>query len=152
MSFPCHSFSLHSSRPRVTYNHAHLSFFLVYFSLETFSLTLGLLPPFSIYVHLTFALFLTLSDMLLSLISLIPLLLTLLLTTHLSRLCEQYTLRFFHLSYPRIAPANHAHVVGGSTAFLLRDSAVIIKSPPCPTFKTFELSSVTLKLLHSKLN
>jgi len=33
-----------------------------------------------------------------------------------------------------------------------RDSAVIIKSlAPCPTFKTFELSSVTLKLLHSKL-
>jgi len=58
---------------------------------------------------------------------------------------------FFLLSYPRTAPANHAHVVGGGTAFLLRDSAVIIKSPPCPTFKTFELSSVTLKLLHSKL-
>jgi len=27
----------------------------------------------------------------------------------------------------------------------------IIKSPSCPTFKTFELSSVTLKLLHSRL-
>jgi len=37
------------------------------------------------------------------------------------------------------------------TAFLLRDSAVIVNSPPCPVFKSFELSFVTLKRLHSKL-
>jgi len=36
-------------------------------------------------------------------------------------------------------------------SFLLRDSAVIVKSPPCLTFKTFELSSVTLKFRHSIL-
>jgi len=53
---------------------------------------------------------------------------------------------FFLVSHPRIAPANHAHFVGGGIAFLLRDSAVIIKSPSCPTFKTFELSSVTLNV------
>jgi len=55
-----------------------------------------------------------------------------------------------HLKFA-IAPANHVHVVREGTAFLLRDSAVIVKSPPCPTFKTFVLSSVTLELLHSKL-
>jgi len=58
---------------------------------------------------------------------------------------------FFLVSHLRIAPANHSNVVGGGTAFLLRDSVVIVKSPPCPTFKTCELSVVTLKLLHSKL-
>jgi len=52
---------------------------------------------------------------------------------------------FFLVSHPRIAPANHAYFVGGCTAFLLRDSAVIVKSPPCPTFKTFELSSLLLQ-------
>jgi len=59
-------------------------------------------------------------------------------------------LGFFLVRHPRIAPANHAHVVGGGTTFLLQDSAVTVKSSPCPTLKTFELSSVTLKLLHSK--
>jgi exonuclease III len=58
---------------------------------------------------------------------------------------------FFLISNPRSAPATHPHVVGGGTAFFLRNSAVIVKSPPCPVFKSFELSSVTLKLLHSKL-
>ena len=58
---------------------------------------------------------------------------------------------FFLISNPRTAPATHAHVVGGGTAFLLRNSFVIVKSPPCPVFKSFELSSVTLKLLHSNL-
>jgi len=66
-----------------------------------------------------------------------------------AELCNATPSSFFLVSHPRIAPANHAHVVGGGTAFLLRDSAVIVKSPPCPTFKTFELTSVTLKLLHS---
>jgi Endonuclease-reverse transcriptase len=42
-------------------------------------------------------------------------------------------------------------VVGGGTAFLLRDSVVIVRSPPCPVFKSFEPSSATLKLPHSKL-
>jgi len=54
-------------------------------------------------------------------------------------------------SHPRIAPANHAHFVCGGTVFLLWDLAVIVKSPPCPTFKTFDLFSVTFKLLNSKL-
>jgi len=58
---------------------------------------------------------------------------------------------FFLISNPRTAPTTHANVVGGGTAFLLRDSAVIVKSPPCPSFKSFEVSSVTLKLLQSKL-
>jgi len=34
---------------------------------------------------------------------------------------------FFLISHPRIAPANHAHVDGGGTAFLPQDSAVIVK-------------------------
>jgi hypothetical protein len=36
---------------------------------------------------------------------------------------------FFLIRNPRTAPATHAHVVGGGTAFLLRDSSVIFKSP-----------------------
>ena len=58
---------------------------------------------------------------------------------------------FFLISNPRPSPTTHANVVGGGTAFLLRHSAVVVKSPPCPVFKSFELSSVTLKLLHSNL-
>jgi len=52
------------------------------------------------------------------------------------------------ISNPRII---YAHVVGGGSAFLLHDSAVIFKSPPCPGFQSFELLSITLKLLYSKL-
>jgi len=68
-----------------------------------------------------------------------------------AKFCNATPLGIFLICNPRTTPTTHAHVVGGGIAFLLRDSAVIVKSSPCPVFKSFELSSVTLKPRHNKL-
>jgi hypothetical protein len=41
-------------------------------------------------------------------------------------------------------------VIGGGTGFLIREPHTLLSSPS-PTFNSFEMSTVTLKLLHSKL-
>ena len=58
---------------------------------------------------------------------------------------------FSLINCPRPAPATNSHIVGGGTAFLVREPAFILKTPPSQTFKSFEMSSVTLKLFNSKL-
>jgi exonuclease III len=59
---------------------------------------------------------------------------------------------FFLISCPRSSPSTKSsHIVGGGTAFLIREPAFVVKTPPVPTFKSFELSSITLKLSKSKL-
>jgi len=70
MSYRCQSFSFHLRCQFVMFNHPLLSFYLVYFSLVTFSPTPDLFLLHSMSVHLTFALFSTPSNTLLSLISL----------------------------------------------------------------------------------
>ena len=58
---------------------------------------------------------------------------------------------FTLISTPRpVSPNNSSNIVGGGTAFLIRDPCVILSSPSCK-FKSFEISVVTLKLIHSKL-
>jgi len=47
-------------------------------------------------------------------------------------------------------PATKAHIVGGGTAFLIREPASLL-SAPAQTFKSFEMSAVTLKLFRSNL-
>jgi exonuclease III len=59
---------------------------------------------------------------------------------------------FSLVSCPRPAPANlTSHVVGGGTAFLVREPAHIVNTPFNQKFKSFEMSSLTLKLRTSKL-
>ena len=58
---------------------------------------------------------------------------------------------FTLISNPRpVSPSSTSSVIGGGTAFLIRDPCTLLSSPT-PIFKSFELSSVTLKLKHSKL-
>ena len=55
---------------------------------------------------------------------------------------------FTLISCPRPTQINHntrTHVIGGGTAFLIREPAVFL-STPVQSFKSFEMSSVTLKL------
>ena len=59
---------------------------------------------------------------------------------------------FTLISNPRpVPPTCISSVVGGGTAFLIREPLTLISSPSA-TFKSFELSTVTLKLPHSKLS
>ena len=59
---------------------------------------------------------------------------------------------FTSTSNPRpVSSSCTSSVVGGGTAFLLREPFKIISSPDI-TFKSFEMSTVTLKLPHSKLS
>ena len=59
---------------------------------------------------------------------------------------------FTLISFPRHTPTSlkQSHIIGGGTAFLVREPAIFLSSPT-QTFKSFEMSSVTLKLLRSKL-
>ena len=59
---------------------------------------------------------------------------------------------FTLISCPRPAPTTltKSHIVGGGTAFLIREPATLL-STPTQSFKSFEMSSVTLKLFSSKL-
>ena len=58
---------------------------------------------------------------------------------------------FTFLSTPRPVPDTcTSSVVGGGTAFLIREPCTLLSSPTT-TFKSFEMSTVTLKLPHSKL-
>ena len=60
---------------------------------------------------------------------------------------------FTLISCPRpapITPNTKSHIVGGGTAFLIREPAVFL-STPAQSFKSFEMSSVTLKLFSSSL-
>jgi hypothetical protein len=62
--------------------------------------------------------------------------------------------RFTFLSTPRpVSDTCTSSVVGGGTrtAFLIREPCTLLSSPTT-TFKSFEMSTVTLKLPHSKLN
>jgi exonuclease III len=59
---------------------------------------------------------------------------------------------FTLISNPRpVSSSNTSSVVGGGTAFLIREPFTLISSPEA-TFKSFEMSTVTLKLPHSKLS
>ena len=58
---------------------------------------------------------------------------------------------FSLISLPRsVSSSNTSNIVGGGTAFLVKDSCTILPSPT-RTFKSFEMLSVTLKLVNSKL-
>ena len=59
---------------------------------------------------------------------------------------------FTLISCPRPAPINatKSHIVGGGTAYLIREPATLL-STPTHSFKSFEMSSVTLKLFSSNL-
>ena len=58
---------------------------------------------------------------------------------------------FTFISTPRLVPDScTSSVVGGGTAFLIREPCNLLSSPTA-TFKSFEMSSVTMKLPHSKL-
>jgi len=58
---------------------------------------------------------------------------------------------FTFINTPRPVPDScTSSIVGGGTAFLLRETCKLL-STPTATFKYFELSSVTIKLPHSKL-
>ena len=59
---------------------------------------------------------------------------------------------FSFISTPRpVSDSSSSSIVGGGTAFLLRDPFKLLSSPTA-TFKSFELSSVTLKLPQSNLS
>jgi exonuclease III len=59
---------------------------------------------------------------------------------------------FTLISNPRpVSSSCTSSVVGGGTAFLIREPFTLISSPEV-TFKSFEMSIVTLKLPHSKLS
>jgi len=117
-----------------------------------------ILPPLSIYVQLTFALFLTLSNIPLSLISLILAILISLLSLKPGLLLMLPLLNFAML-LPRASsfsailvlhqPIMHLLLVEAPPFFFGTQLSLLSHLPV--TFKTFELSSVTLKLLHSKL-
>ena len=58
---------------------------------------------------------------------------------------------FIFLITPRpVSDTCTSSVVGGGTAFLIREPCTLLSSPTT-TFKSFEMSTVTLKLPHSKL-
>ncbi len=57
---------------------------------------------------------------------------------------------FMLISCPRPAMSNKSHIVGGGTAFLIREPATLLSSPT-QNFKSFEMSSVALKLFSSNL-
>jgi len=58
---------------------------------------------------------------------------------------------FTFISTPRPVPDSRtSSTVGGGTAFLLRESCKLLSSPTT-TFKSFEMSTVTIKLSQSKL-
>jgi exonuclease III len=57
---------------------------------------------------------------------------------------------FTLISFPRSAPTTKSHIVGGGTAFLIREPATLL-SAPAQSFKSFEMSSITLKLFRSNL-
>ena len=59
---------------------------------------------------------------------------------------------FTLISYPRSASSKKtkSKIIGGGTAFLIREPVVQLPSPS-KSFRSFEMSSVTLKLLNSKL-
>ena len=58
---------------------------------------------------------------------------------------------FSFVSNPRPGPPTcTSSVVGGGTAFLIRDPSTLLSSPTT-IFKSFEMSTITLKLAHSKL-
>ena len=58
---------------------------------------------------------------------------------------------FSFISNPRpVPPACTSSVVGGGTAFLIRNPCTLLSSPST-TFQSFEMSTVTLKLAQSKL-
>jgi len=58
---------------------------------------------------------------------------------------------FTFINTPRLVPDScTSSIVGGGTAFLLRAPCQLL-STPTATFKSFELSSVTIKLLLSNL-
>jgi exonuclease III len=59
---------------------------------------------------------------------------------------------FTLFSNPRpVSSSCSSSVVGGGTAFLIREPFTLISSPDT-TFKSFEMSTITLKLPHSKLS
>jgi exonuclease III len=58
---------------------------------------------------------------------------------------------FTFISTPRLVPDScTSSIVGGGTAFLLREPCKLL-STPTTTFKSFEMSTVTIKLPHSNL-
>ena len=57
---------------------------------------------------------------------------------------------FTLISCPRPAPSTKSHIVGGGTAFLIREPAILLTAPT-QCFKSFEMSSITLKLFSSNL-
>jgi len=57
---------------------------------------------------------------------------------------------FTLMSCPRSTPATKSHIVGGGTAFLIREPAFLL-STPTQTFKSFEMPVITLKLFSSNL-
>ena len=71
-------------------------------------------------------------------------------TTH-AELHDSIPSGFTLISTPRpCASSNKSRIVGGGTAFLIRDPCTILPSPS-RTFKSFEYSSITLKLHGTKL-
>ena len=72
-------------------------------------------------------------------------------STTSAELMDSVPTGFSLLSFPRPASSSaKSKIIGGGTAFLIRDSCHIL-SNSAPIFKSFEASSVTLKLLKSKL-
>ena len=73
-------------------------------------------------------------------------------STTFSELSEATPPEFSLISTPRpVSPNNQKKkIVGGGTAFLIHDSSTIV-STSSEIFKSFELSSITIKLLKSKL-
>ena len=57
---------------------------------------------------------------------------------------------FTLISCPRPVSTTKSHIVGGGTAFLIREPAFLL-SAPTQSFKSFEMCSVTLNLLRSRL-
>jgi exonuclease III len=71
-------------------------------------------------------------------------------TTH-AELQDSIPSGFSLISTPRLsASSNKSHVIGGGTAFLIRDPCTILPSPT-RIFKSFEFSSTILKLHGTKL-
>ena len=73
-------------------------------------------------------------------------------STTFSELSEATPPEFSLISTPRlVSPTNQKKkIAGGGTAFLIHDSSTIV-STSSEIFKSFELSSITIKLLKSKL-
>ena len=73
-------------------------------------------------------------------------------STTLAELADATPPDFTLISTPRpVSPANlKQKIIGGGTAFLVHNSCTIISSSS-QIFKSFEMSSITIKLLNSKL-